>query len=443
MKSSSVLDSILFLISTGSNAETIYGDKTPETFVTKKVSGENFFIFFSFVLLLNQPIPFFRMSLQLLFDPVLQEDIQDFEHFSFINQRFQKHQGAFPDLDKVDIAIVGILEDRGNPGNEGAHSGADAIRRALYGLRASHATYKVADLGNLRPGETLEDSHLRLKEVVRTLLEHNVLPILIGGTHDHSLAVIKAYEELGRKITFLNVDSRSDTEPTAQLGMAHHHISKILTKHKDVLNRYVHVGYQTYLVDENILAAIDQHHYFKMRLGELRDDFKGVEPIVRSADFLSFDISSIRISEAPANAYGFPYGLTAEEACQIAWYAGCSRLLSVFGIFELNPGLDYREITANTIGTMIWYVIEGFYNRQDDLTFSPSETIRYQVLVPGFHEHDITFYKGLKSGKWWMQLPPVGEGGHPEMLPCREEDYILALSGEVPSRWINQLFSLS
>jgi len=278
---------------------------------------------------------------------------------------------------------------------------------------------------------------------VRTLLEINILPIIIGGTHDHSLAVVRAYEELGRKITFLNVDSRSDTEPSSQQGMAHHHISKILTKHKEILNRYIHLAYQTYLVDENILAAIDQHHYFKMRLGEVRDDFKSVEPIVRSADFLSFDISSIRISEAPANAFGFPYGLSGEEACQIAWYAGCSKQLSSFGIFELNPSLDYRDITANTIGTLIWYLIEGFYSRLDDLSFSPSETTRYQVLIPGYQENEIVFYKGLKSGKWWMQIPDLLTGEEKEMLPCREEDYLLALSGEFPSRWINQLFSLS
>jgi len=89
------------------------------------------------------------MTLQLLFDPVSQENFQDFEHYSFINQRFKKHLDAFPDLEGVDIALVGVIEERGNPGNEGAHSGADGIRRALYGLRASHVKYNVADLGNI------------------------------------------------------------------------------------------------------------------------------------------------------------------------------------------------------------------------------------------------------------------------------------------------------
>jgi formiminoglutamase len=383
------------------------------------------------------------MSLQLMFDPILEEDTQDFEHYSFLNQRFSKNQETFPKLEDTDLAIVGITEDRGNPENEGAHAGADAIRRALYGLRASHVKYRVADLGNLRPGETLEDTYLRLKEVVRTLLEKDIVPILIGGTQDMSLAVIRAFEEQDKKLVFLNIDSRSDTEPNAGLGMAQHHISRILTRHREILHRYIHLGYQTYLVDENILAAIDQHHYFKMRLGEIRENFRSVEPMVRSADFLSFDLSAIRMSEAPANPRAFPYGLSGEEACQISWYAGCSGKMSVFAISELNPELDYRDISASTVATMIWYFMEGFYNRHDELRFSPAETSKVTVVLPHLSETPIEFFKGIRSGKWWMKVPASEPGEGFEMLPCSEDDYLLASAGELPGRWINELFNLS
>jgi formiminoglutamase len=383
------------------------------------------------------------MSLQLMFDPVLEEDSQDFEHFSYMNQRIKKNQDSFPSLEEIDIAVIGITEDRGNPENEGAMAGADAIRRALYGLRASHVKYRIADLGNLRSGETLEDTYQRLKEVVRTLLEKDIVPILIGGTQDVSLAIVRTYEELEKKMVFLNIDSRSDTEPNASLGMSQHHISRILTRHKDILSRYIHLGYQTYLVDENILAAIDQHHYFKIRLGEVRENFRAVEPIVRSADFLSFDLSAIRMSEAPANPRAFPYGLSGEEACQICWYAGCSSKMKVFSISELNPDLDYREISASTVATMIWYFIEGFYNRNDELSFSPAETTKVSVVLPHLSEYPIDFYKGNVSGKWWMKINSETAKDGYEMIPCSEEDYRLASAGELPGRWINQLFNLS
>jgi hypothetical protein len=42
-----------------------------------------------------------------------------------------------------------------------------------------------------------------------------------------------------------------------------------------------------------------------------------------------------------------------------------------------------------------------------------------------------------------MKVPAsVADGGH-EMLPCSEEDYLLASAGELPGRWINELFNLS
>jgi len=411
-----------------------------ETYNTKKVSLETFFNFFNFVsnstlyfLLVNQ-------SLSLLFDPVSPDLWFGYEHFSYINQRIRIFSGTFPDLEKVDIAIIGLIEERGNPDNEGSHSGADAIRQAFYSLRASHVKYNIADLGNLRPGETLEDSYLRLKEVVRILLENGTIPLIIGGTHDHTLPVVWAYEELARKLTLVNVDSKSDTEPSAQAGMSNHHISRILTRHKESISRYIHIAYQTYLMDENILAAIDQHHHFKMRLGEIREDFKSVEPLIRSADFYSFDISSIRMSEAPANGKAFPFGLTGEEACQMAWYAGCSSKLTSFGLFEMNPSLDYRDTTAQMLGTMIWYFVEGFYNRVDDLSFSPAVTTKYQVQIIGSKSAEITFFKSITSGKWWIEVSgPTGN----EKIPCSAEDYQHCIKGEIPSRWLDNCINIS
>ncbi len=380
-------------------------------------------------------------GLSLLFDPVSPEIWFGFEHYSYLAQRIKVHAEEFPDFQSFHLAIVGILEDRGNPSNEGAYGGADHIRRALYGLRASNMKYKVCDLGNLRPGESLEDSHLRLKEVVRILIENQVIPIIIGGTHDHTLPVVLAYEELGKAITLANVDSRSDTEPSAHMGMAHHHIGRILTRHKNSIRRYIHLGYQTYLMDENILAAIDQHHHFKMRVGEIRDNFMATEPLIRSADFLSFDVGAIKMGDAPANALAYPFGLTGEEACQMAWYAGSSSQLSAFGLFECNPSHDYRDVSASVLATMLWYFIEGYYHRSDDLSFSPSVASRISVMVTGVPDGAIVFFRSNASGKWWMEI--TGTDGVSEKIPCLEEDYLQCLAGDIPLRWLNQQINLS
>ena len=118
------------------------------------------------------------------------------------------------------------------------------------------------------------------------------------------------------------------------------------------------------------------------------------------------------MSETPENPRAFPYGLSGEEACQLCWYAGCSSKMSVFSVSELNPELDYREISASTVATMIWYFIEGFYNRNDELSFSPSDTTKVSVVLPHPSEQPIDFYNGHVSGKSWTNIhSPNQENG--------------------------------
>ncbi len=53
---------------------------------------------------------------------------------------------------------------------------------------------RLVDLGNLRPGLTLEDTYQRLREIIGALLEENTVPILLGGSHDLDYGQFLAYE---------------------------------------------------------------------------------------------------------------------------------------------------------------------------------------------------------------------------------------------------------
>ncbi|HHN47664.1 MAG TPA: arginase, partial [Bacteroidales bacterium] len=53
---------------------------------------------------------------------------------------------------------------------------------------------------------------------------------------------------------------------------------------------------------------------------------------------------------------------------------------------------------------MIWYFLEGFYNRKnEDPTQSLNDFIRYVVPV-GDAEEGIVFYRSKKSDRWWMEI---------------------------------------
>ena len=94
-------------------------------------------------------------------------------------------------------------------------------------------------------------------------------------------------------------------------------------------------------------------YFDSYRLGQIRDKIEDAEPIIRQADMLSFDITSIKHADAPANPNALPNGLYAEEACQIMRYAGMSDKLTSLGIYELNPAFDISGKTSHLAAQMI------------------------------------------------------------------------------------------
>src|SRR6476646_6679882 len=76
----------------------------------------------------------------------------------------------FPELDDIQLAIIGVEEDRRSVNNEGCGLAADYVRENLYRLFQGNYSAKIADLGNTRKGNTIEDSYFALTDVLSQLL---------------------------------------------------------------------------------------------------------------------------------------------------------------------------------------------------------------------------------------------------------------------------------
>jgi hypothetical protein len=53
-------------------------------------------------------------------------------------------------------------------------------------------------------------------------------------------------------------------------------------------------------------------------------------------------------------------------------------------------------------------------------------------------DYELVFVKSKKSDRWWMQVPYFGSKSVNErfyLVPCRYEDYQMAVSGEMPDLW--------
>ena len=386
------------------------------------------------------------MSLSDFFFPIDMDRIVPKKGFytSQLGSKIEHFSVGFPDLSqKIDIAIIGVQEDRNAVSNAGCALAPDYIREKLYRLNEGAYNTKIVDLGNIRQGATVPDTYFALKTVVNELVKSNIIPVILGGGQDLTYAQYLAYETLEQKVDLVIVDSNFDLDDD-EIGYdtiettSRSYLSKIFIHQPNYLFNYSNLGYQTYFASQESLGVMDKLYFDVHRLGELSGNITVAEPIIRNASMISFDIGAIRSSDAGGNANATPNGFYGEEACQIARYAGFNDKLSSIGFYEFNPAYDNNGQTAILIAQMVWYFIDGVYNRKKDFPLNPkSQYLIYKTSLKN-DEHELVFVKSKKSDRWWLQVP-YPAGGSPNerfhLVPCQYEDYKTAVSGEMPDLW--------
>jgi arginase family enzyme len=298
---------------------------------------------------------------------------------------------------------------------------------------------KIADLGNILPGHTINDTYFALSSAMAEVMARNAVPIVIGGGHDLTFGMYRGYEEIGRIINLACIDPMFDLGDSEGQIDSSSYLSKIIMHQPSYLFNYTNIAFQSYLIDTESLGLMRNLFFDAYRLGHVQANIEGTEPLVRNADMLSIDIGSVRASDAPGNANAQPNGLYGEELCRIIRYAGLSDKVSSLGFFEYNPKYDAQNQTARLIAEAIWYFVDGFYGRQEDYPREGSgDYVKFNVTLKEFEE-DLTFFKSKKSDRWWMKVPfrtkNIAKYERHHMVPCSHSDYEMAMSNNIPDRW--------
>jgi arginase family enzyme len=339
-------------------------------------------------------------------------------------------------FENVKVAIVGITEQRNAVNNFGTNKAPDLVRSEIYKLSSFNNPTVIADLGNINEGASARDTYYALGKVVEYCLKKEIIPIVIGGSNDNLFGQFLGYSDMEMEINIVHADDRLDVSFLQEELVASNYLTHIFTHKPNYLKNFSLIGYQTYLVDYNLLKILDQMKFEHVRLGALQEDVKEIEPWVRDADILSIDISAVRCGEAPGNNNASPNGLFGHELCAMARYAGMSDKVSSLGIYEINPEIDQRNQTTQLAAQAIWYFIDGVLSRVSDYPIiSENDFMKYAVH---FHEENqqIEFLKSKKSNRWWMKVPK-GDKGLYQLIPCSYSDYEYASNLEqYPNRWI-------
>ena len=368
------------------------------------------------------------------------QDLQDFLtpiSFSEINEdegyvdgqlgaHIMTQQDEDFDITAADIIIVGVKETRGNGTFEKENNAADIIRKQLYRLHYWHTDIKMADIGNIEIGAGITDSYAAIRTVLEEIYSYNKTVVIIGGSHDVTLAQYHSYKNINKMLEATCVDAEINLRGESNVP-AENFLLEMFTGEPNILQHYNHVAFQSYFVHPRMLQTIDKLRFDCYRLGNVQHEIEEMEPVFRNSNMVSFDISAIKYSDAPANK-NCPNGLTGVEACTLTRFAGMSDKLNSFGVYGYIPKNDTNEITARQIAQMLWYFIDCRHKMAQESALDQRQHFNEFHVV--FAEVDTLFLQSKITGRWWMQMPDTS------FLACSHKDYLTAGKNEFPERWL-------
>ena len=342
-----------------------------------------------------------------------------------IGAAVEVYEDAFPDVELANLVLVGCGEQRGS-GLVTESGAADEVRAAFYSLYHWHTDIKIADVGNIRIGKHLADTYAALKLVIAELTDAGKTVVILGGSHDLTLAQYYAYADKKQAIEAAGVDAVIDINLDSP-NRSDHFLMELLTAEPNYMNHYNHLGFQSFFVHPRMLETMDKLRFDCYRVGVVKERIEEMEPVLRGCHIFSFDVRALAHAFAPANTFT-PNGLNGEEACTLLQYAGMSSSISSIGLYGFQPENDHEALTAKQLAQMLWYLMDGLSRGAREAALEDRHLFNEFHTV--FAEVETVFLQSKKTGRWWMQLPDN------QWMPCSHRDYLLASSDQIPERWL-------
>lgn len=343
------------------------------------------------------------------------------------------HITHFPDIAAAKVVILGCpceMQDL-----TGTAQAADEIRKELYKLAIPTQSAKIADLGNLKVKNAPKEWGELIGYVVEKLLKLEKIVILLGGTKEIAYGQTLSYryagidsEESATNYAYISpfLDLKDEKEAVSSVNY------RIFNQYPPTVNVFTGIGYQTYKVTASEFDLMRNLSFPSLRYGLLHGNIQIAEPYLRDVDAVCLDISAVRHSDSPAANYPLPAGFSVMEICQLARYAGNSHNISTFSLTEYNVLQDIHHQTATLSAMILWYFIEGIYQRRPEHPLThPEQFKKYRVKVNAGIEQ-IVFYQSDLTGLWWME---VNNSPRSLIVPCAESEYQSVVADEIPEKW--------
>jgi agmatinase len=279
-------------------------------------------------------------------------------------------------VDRCDVAIVGVPFDGGTTYRPGARFGPAAIRAGSRLLRGYHpgldvrpfVTQQVADAGDIActPFD-IAAAITQIDEGARTLLEDTSHVVALGGDHTIALPLLRAVHAGHGPLALIHFDAHLDTWDT-YFGAAYTHGTPFRRAHEEGLlatDRCAHVGIRgplfsaQDLVDDagfgfTIVGAFD---YLERSVPSIADELRtrvGDLPV-----YLSIDVDVMDPAHAPGTGTPEAGGLTSRELLATLRALAGLHLVAA-DVVEVAPAYDQAEITSIAAANVVYELLGLF-----------------------------------------------------------------------------------
>ncbi len=274
-----------------------------------------------------------------------------------------------------DLVILGCPQDEGvrrEGGRLGAADAPKAIRAQFYRLTTFNVRKRIFDLGDIRLGTTLEETHDTMTAVVKQLLTDGKRVIVLGGGNDISYADGRAMAEVFGPDQWIgvNVDAHLDVavSPDRHSGTQYR---QLLDEGHLKPRQFYEAGYQSHLtspVHYEYIRSLGVHRISLELLRsrseadvelkeQIRQKFIGHSTSLNT--FFGFDLDAVRAADAPGTSSPSPLGLRAGEFIQLVKYAASLANTRIIEFTEVNPRFDIDDRTAKLAAVAMHRICTG------------------------------------------------------------------------------------
>ncbi len=278
------------------------------------------------------------------------------------------------DASGLDVAIIGVPLDIGTSNRTGTRFGPRQIRTESvlvrpYGMATGAApfdSFQIADTGDVALNTfNLAKSIAIIEDHYERALDHDIVPVTIGGDHTITLPILRALHRKHGPMALVHVDAHADiNDEMFGERVAHGTIFRRAIEEGLVLpEKMTQIGLRAtgYSADDfdwsrhrgvRVVPAEECWYHSLTPLMEEVRQAVGVEVPV----YLSFDIDGLDPSVAPGTGTPEPAGLTASQGLEII--RGCSGLNLVgCDLVEVSPPYDTTGNTALLAANLVFEML--------------------------------------------------------------------------------------